>query len=1051
VFEYRALNATEQRSNFETVYYGYFDDPERLIQSLPRIATAMGSYITLHPVDDDLLSRSANRIQQAKKIANNKKESGATTDNDITGYSWLPIDCDPKRKVGISSTDNEHNLALDRTAAIHAWLSSLGWPEPIDADSGNGAHLLYKINLPLSEQDLVKRVIDGIAERYSDNIVEVDQSVFNPSRIWKLYGTLACKGDSTTNRPHRMSRILHAPDTIVEVTREQLEQIAVPVPVVDEKTSNNIRQFPAAPNRLTSPKDILDRHHLGYTEIDGKFILDACVFDPTHTGKDAAVFEKDGKWCYHCFHNSCRNKGWIDFRRFFEPDYEPYDPLKQKKSGSHATNTQTNAIPEDTNINDIIARGNISELFNIIPLLAQLPKVEYLPYEVNIKSTFGKSLNMSTFNSAMVEARRENILSMHKNDGDEIPPESVAKKIVEMSIPYVDIFSNEAGVRYAKVLHNGHYETMVIAEKGSFRRWLHYLYEKETNLIPNSKALSDAIHTFEARAQFRTTKTDEVYLRIAYIEDTNTIYIDMANKDYQVIEVSAKGWRILDQSPVCFRRAPSMSPLPTPERGGSINELREFINVKDEGWILIKAWLLGCMQPFGLEFGEYAILAMSGGQGAAKTSAARRLRSIIDPSVAPLRKEPKDDQAFAIMAHNNFIVGLDNLSHISNSLSDSMCTLSTGAGDAYRKLYVDDEEAIFVAKRPQVFTGIEQLATRGDLLDRCLLVTLEDISDAQRKDSTDLNKSFKIKHPRILAGLLDCAVEGLKNRSTVKMAQKPRLADFAMFIVASERKLGLQSGEFMEVYNRNRIEGIAHELEASPVAAAVLKLMHGLDACDYTATELLQVLSDKLNSPQITKSKAWPQTPKGLSQQLKRLNRSLRTADLVVDFKRAGSERSIVITRVAQASSNDASSAKNDASSPPNDASSMTHDASMTHLKDTMRHNQNEATSDPSQYVTQSDAKYTSSLPLSDSLKDMSKVNMTNEEREDRGNVQTPVNMRHNASQNKKVITPNGQGFLTGRTKTASYGELIGVLINHVEEFYPKLSCIPVDDQTETA
>jgi len=116
-----------------------------------------------------------------------------------------------------------------------------------------------------------------------------------------------------------------------------------------------------------------------------------------------------------------------------------------------------------------------------------------------------------------------------------------------------------------------------------------------------------------------------------------------------------------------------------------------------------------------------AILAPSGEHGSAKSTTTRLLRSLIDPAKAPPRKESRDDQTFAIMAHNNYVVALDNLSHVSTRLSDNMCTLATGAGDAYRKLYYNDEETLFENCRPQIFNDIEELATRGDLIDRACI------------------------------------------------------------------------------------------------------------------------------------------------------------------------------------------------------------------------------------------------------------------------------------------------------------------------------------------
>jgi len=159
----------------------------------------------LNPVNPALLARAANRVRPMTK------GDSATSDSDILARRWLPLDLDPKRPSGISSTDDEHEAALARARQIRDALAAAGWPPPIMADSGNGAHLLYAIDEPSNDDGLVKRILEALAVRFDDDLVSIDRSVFNPARIWKLYGTPARKGDSIPDRPHRLARILELP------------------------------------------------------------------------------------------------------------------------------------------------------------------------------------------------------------------------------------------------------------------------------------------------------------------------------------------------------------------------------------------------------------------------------------------------------------------------------------------------------------------------------------------------------------------------------------------------------------------------------------------------------------------------------------------------------------------------------------------------------------------------------------------------------------------------------------------------------------------------
>ncbi|MGB9610537.1 MAG: hypothetical protein ACPL7M_06145, partial [Bryobacteraceae bacterium] len=107
------------------------------------------------------------------------------------------------------------------------------WTAPVFSDSGNGAHLLYRIDLPNDAEaaELIKRCLRALAARFNTAVVAVDEATFNASRIFKVYGTTARKGDNTADRPHRMSRILEAPEVITAVPVELLKELAAQAPV----------------------------------------------------------------------------------------------------------------------------------------------------------------------------------------------------------------------------------------------------------------------------------------------------------------------------------------------------------------------------------------------------------------------------------------------------------------------------------------------------------------------------------------------------------------------------------------------------------------------------------------------------------------------------------------------------------------------------------------------------------------------------------------------------------------------------------------------------
>jgi hypothetical protein len=199
VFEIRLLTTNRKR-----VDAGYFSSPAAAATALAHLeGSYQGIYITPNPVQPDLLARSANRISQWAQVT--------SMDPDVTRRHWLLIDVDPVRPSGISATDAEHDAAHDRAKQVMGYLSLLyGFCEPMYNDSGNGAHVLYPINEPNTDEvrDAIHKFLKCLHAKFSDSAVKVDTTVFNAARIWRVPGTWSRKGDSVPDRPHRKARIL---------------------------------------------------------------------------------------------------------------------------------------------------------------------------------------------------------------------------------------------------------------------------------------------------------------------------------------------------------------------------------------------------------------------------------------------------------------------------------------------------------------------------------------------------------------------------------------------------------------------------------------------------------------------------------------------------------------------------------------------------------------------------------------------------------------------------------------------------------------------------
>lgn len=420
----------------------------------------------------------------------------------------------------------------------------------------------------------------------------------------------------------------------------------------------------------------------------------------------------------------------------------------------------------------------------------------------------------------------------------------------------------------------------------AFRRWLAREFFLSFGKAPGSQALQDALNVIEGQAAFAGQERP-VFVRVA--GDGGRLYLDLANAAWQVVEIDGDGWRVIESEacPVRFRRAKAMMPLPIPTPGGDINELRRFVNISQDGWPLFLGWVAAALNPTG----PYPILALHGEQGSAKTSTGLAAQKIIDPNSGGLRSEPREPRDLMIAAANCWVVAYDNLSRIDPWLSDAFCRLSTGGGFATRTLYSDDEETIFYAKRPIVLTGIEELATRSDLLDRCVIVQLPRIPEERRIAEADFLKAFDAAAPGILGAVLDAVSAAIRNRPTTHIERLPRMADFALWATAAETGLGLRPGEFLEAYTVNRQEANETALESSPVAKYILQLA---DAGGWAGTPSdLHAKIETLATDQERHAKSWPKTARPLSGILKRLAPNLRAAgaETIIGHTGTGGER----------------------------------------------------------------------------------------------------------------------------------------------------------------
>jgi len=294
-----------------------------------------------------------------------------------------------------------------------------------------------------------------------------------------------------------------------------------------------------------------------------------------------------------------------------------------------------------------------------------------------------------------------------------------------------ELFHAPDGTAFADIDINGHRETWPIRSKG-FKKWLARRFYEATGGAPSSEALQSALNVIEAKANYDAPERI-VHIRVGGLD--GRLYLDLVDETWRAVEITTTGWRVIDDPPVRFRRAAGMRALPVPVRGGSVETLRSFLNVRsDADFVLVVAWALAVLRNRG----PYPVIALSGEQGSAKSSFSAILRALLDPNTAPLRALPREDRDLFIAASNGHVLAFDNVSGLPAWISDTLCRLATGGGFAVRQLYTDQDEVLFDATRPVILNGIEDIITRPDLADRAILMMLEPIPEERRRPEQEL-------------------------------------------------------------------------------------------------------------------------------------------------------------------------------------------------------------------------------------------------------------------------------------------------------------------------
>jgi hypothetical protein len=454
----------------------------------------------------------------------------------------------------------------------------------------------------------------------------------------------------------------------------------------------------------------------------------------------------------------------------------------------------------------------------------------------------------------------------------------------------------DEGIAHATIQVGRHHEHHRVRSQ-RFREWLlveagrAFPMEVAGQQRPGTfgkNAMEDALLACEAVAAVSGARM-VAPLRIAQLEWR--LYLDLGDAEWRAVEISPDGWRITNTTPTPIVRTRRTRALPVPQPGGSLAPLHDLLPIEDEDdHRLVVLWLLAALRPTG----PYPILAISGEQGTGKSFVARVLRRLVDPCGDDVMQPPRDDRDLIAAARGNHVLALDNLSHISNDLADSLCRLATGGDIGGRLLYTNDDSAVFAAKRPIIINGIPDLARRGDLASRAIFLRLSPMQ--QRRPEAELWAYFNTVAPEVLGALLDALSAALAVLPTIKFPEDAgdlRMADFALLAMAAEKALQWAEGSAVATIRRNAQGAVTAIVDLDAVATAIRVFLDTEKSYSGLVSALYKRVSGLVDDD-TRQGQGWPRDPARFGEHLRRIAPALRGTGIALAERH--SNRGTVVT-----------------------------------------------------------------------------------------------------------------------------------------------------------
>lgn len=429
-----------------------------------------------------------------------------------------------------------------------------------------------------------------------------------------------------------------------------------------------------------------------------------------------------------------------------------------------------------------------------------------------------------------------------------------------------DLWSDRDGRVYATV-HGGRMgRTHLEVGTQEFTDWVMSQAFSQWKRVVRSRTVREYAEHLQARAR-TSGEVRKSHVRLAEYE--GCLYLDLAGEDSRAVQISPHGYEVIDLPPVQFLRPSGQRPLPEPRDSdaGLFELLEELFRLPDEdSYILLAGWLVDLLRSDG----PHHVLLLQGPEGSAKTTTAQLLLNLVDPNGAGPEAFPRTEEDLIIMARDRIAVALDNLGNVTDRQSNRICRIVTGAAITKRRLYTDAGATVISAIASVILTGIGDILTAPDLLDRTLVLQLDRVPGAERQTLASINDRFREVWPEILGHLLRGAAEAMGNARDLQVESLPRMADSAQWVAAAMPAFGVSPEDYLRAYRAMSARRIDSAIETCPVAHALLARLASKPRLEGMATELLEDLR-KHSSVALRTDGEWPPSANHFSGTLNRL------------------------------------------------------------------------------------------------------------------------------------------------------------------------------------